>query len=85
MLTLCSNPDTTIPKHGVLRYCAGHFAGIIEKFGGKVVYTGKPKSVIYDEVLKRNSTTKNDRILMVGLLQQAITSPNRLSLIHNRV
>ena len=66
MLTLCSNPDTTIPKHGVLRYCAGHFAGIIEKFGGEVVYTGKPKSVIYDEVLKRNSTTKNDRILMVG-------------------
>lgn len=66
MLILCSNPDTTIPKHGILRYCAGHFAGIIESFGGKVTYTGKPKSIIYDEVLKRNSTTKLNRILMVG-------------------
>lgn len=66
MLILCSNPDTTIPKHGVLRYCAGHFAEIIERFGGQVVYTGKPKSVIYDEVLKRNNKTKHDRILMIG-------------------
>lgn len=66
MLILCSNPDTTIPKHGILRYCAGHFAGVIEKFGGKVIYTGKPKSVIYNEVLKRNINTKPERILMVG-------------------
>lgn len=66
MLILCSNPDTTIPKHGILRYCAGHFAGIIERFGGKVTYTGKPKSIIYDEVLKRKHKTKPDRILMVG-------------------
>ena len=66
MLILCSNPDTTIPKHGILRYCAGHFAGIIESFGGEVIYTGKPKSIIYDEVLKRHSKTKLDRILMVG-------------------
>lgn len=66
LLTLCSNPDTTIPKHGVVRYCAGYFAEIMEKFGGKVIYTGKPKSVIYDEVIERKRGAKKDRILMVG-------------------
>jgi len=66
LLTLCSNPDTTIPKHGTLRYCAGYFAEIIEKFGGKVIYTGKPKSVIYDYVLQKQKNIKKDRILMVG-------------------
>ncbi len=66
LLTLCSNPDTTIPKHGIVRYCAGYFAEIIEKFGGEVVYTGKPKSIIYDEVIKRKNKAKKDRILMVG-------------------
>ena len=66
MLILCSNPDTTIPKQGVLRYCSGYFAELIEKFGGKVIYTGKPKSVIYDKIIKRHSNTPLDRILMVG-------------------
>ena len=66
LLTICSNPDTTIPKHGALRYCAGHFAEIIEKFGGKVIYTGKPKSVVYDSVLQKKKGIKKDRILMVG-------------------
>lgn len=66
LLTICSNPDTTIPKHGTLRYCAGYFASIIEKFGGKVVYTGKPKNVIYDSILQRKKGIKKNRILMVG-------------------
>jgi HAD superfamily hydrolase (TIGR01459 family) len=66
LLTICSNPDTTIPKHGTLLYCAGYFASIIEKFGGKVVYTGKPKNVIYDSILQRKKGIKKNRILMVG-------------------
>jgi HAD superfamily hydrolase (TIGR01459 family) len=66
LLTLCSNPDTTIPKHGVIRYCAGYFAEIMEKFGGEVIYTGKPKSIIYDEIIERKRGTKKDRILMIG-------------------
>ena len=66
LLTICSNPDTTIPKHGTLRYCAGYFASIIEKFGGKIVYTGKPKSVIYDSILQRKKGINKSRILMVG-------------------
>jgi len=66
LLTLCSNPDTTIPKHGTIRYCAGYFAEIIEKFGGEVVYTGKPKEVIYNFALQKQQHIKKDRILMVG-------------------
>lgn len=66
LLTLCSNPDTTIPKHGVIRYCAGYFSEVMEKFGGEVIYTGKPKSIIYDEIIERKRNTKKDRILMVG-------------------
>ncbi|MDP4709457.1 MAG: TIGR01459 family HAD-type hydrolase [Rickettsiaceae bacterium] len=66
LLILCSNPDTTIPKHGTIRYCAGHFAEIIEKFGGEVVYTGKPKEVIYNFALQKQPHIKKERILMIG-------------------
>jgi HAD superfamily hydrolase (TIGR01459 family) len=66
LLILCSNPDTTIPKHGIIRYCAGYFAEIIEKFGGEVIYTGKPKEVIYNFALQKHQNVKKDRILMVG-------------------
>ncbi len=66
LLILCSNPDTTIPKHGAIRYCAGYFAQIIEKFGGTVTYTGKPKQIIYDHVLKNYNHIDKKRILMVG-------------------
>jgi HAD superfamily hydrolase (TIGR01459 family) len=66
ILTICSNPDTTIPKNGILRYCAGYFAKIIEEFGGGVVYTGKPEAIIYKEILKKHARVKNSQILMVG-------------------
>ena len=66
LLTLCSNPDTTIPKHGILRYCAGYFAEIMEKAGGKVVYTGKPKTIIYEEIFKRRPSIAKNKILMIG-------------------
>ena len=66
LLILCSNPDTTIPKQGMLRYCAGYFASIVEKFGGKVIYTGKPKSVIYDYALQKQPHVPKNRVLMIG-------------------
>ena len=66
LVTICSNPDTTIPKHGSLRYCSGYFAKIIEKFGGKVIYTGKPEKSIYDLVLNPRQNIQKDRILMIG-------------------
>ena len=66
MLNICSNPDTTIPKHGILRYCPGHFAKIIEQHGGNVIYTGKPETSIYDLVFQRKPQISKDRILMIG-------------------
>ncbi|PCJ28936.1 MAG: TIGR01459 family HAD-type hydrolase [Rickettsiales bacterium] len=66
LLNICSNPDTTIPKRGSLRYCAGYFAEIIEQHGGEVVYTGKPKTTIYDEIFRKKPNIKKNRILMVG-------------------
>ena len=66
MLNICSNPDTTIPKHGILRYCPGHFAKIIEQHGGNVIYTGKPETSIYDLVFQRKPKINKDRILMIG-------------------
>jgi len=66
LLRICANPDTIIPKRGGLRYCAGYFAEKIEKFGGEVLYTGKPKRPIYDFVFKKKPQIKKDRILMVG-------------------
>ncbi len=66
LVNICSNPDLTIPKHGILRYCAGYFAAIIEKFGGTVIYTGKPKDNIYNAIFERKKSINKNRILMVG-------------------
>ena len=66
LLNICSNPDTTIPKQGILRYCPGYFAKIIEQHGGDVIYTGKPEISIYDLVFQRKSKISKDRILMIG-------------------
>lgn len=66
LLILCSNPDTIIPKQNILRYCSGYFAEIIEKTGGKVIYTGKPKNVIYDYAFGKHKHIKKDKILMIG-------------------
>jgi HAD superfamily hydrolase (TIGR01459 family) len=66
LLNICSNPDITIPKHGILRYCPGHFAKIIEQHGGNVIYTGKPETSIYDLVFQRKPQISKDRILMIG-------------------
>lgn len=66
LLTLCANPDTIVPNKGVTRYCAGYFANIIEKAGGKVIYTGKPKRKIYDQILQLYPDIPKNRILMIG-------------------
>jgi HAD superfamily hydrolase (TIGR01459 family) len=66
MLSLCANPDTTIPKNGIIRYCAGYFAHIFEQHGGIIHYTGKPKSEIYNMVFNRAPGISKNRILMIG-------------------
>jgi HAD superfamily hydrolase (TIGR01459 family) len=66
LLTICSNPDTIISAHGVMRYCPGYFAKIIEQHGGDVVYAGKPAVPIYDLVFLRKPKVAKNRILMIG-------------------
>ena len=66
LVKLCANPDTTISQRGIIRYCAGHFANIIEDFGSKVTNTGKPEKMIYDKVFEQNQDIVKDRILMIG-------------------
>lgn len=66
-ISICMNPDVTIPAGaGHLRYCAGFFADKIEKFGGKVIYTGKPKVEIYNKLFTTLNNVPQERILMIG-------------------
>ena len=66
LLKICANPDISIPKGDMTRYCAGYFAKIIEENGGKVVYTGKPKDIMYQHVFKKAGKIPKNRILMIG-------------------
>lgn len=66
LLKICANPDISIPKGDMTRYCAGYFAKIIEENGGQVVYTGKPKDIMYQHVFKKAGKIPKNRILMIG-------------------
>lgn len=65
-ITICANPDTIIPNLGRNRYCSGYFAEKIEKMGGSVIYTGKPKPRIYQEAFRKIGNCDKNRILMIG-------------------
>lgn len=49
----CANPDLYVNKGSTILPCAGLIAQRYEEVGGKVVYFGKPYSIIYDQVIKR--------------------------------
>lgn len=67
IVNVCMNPDTVVPAgQGHIRYCSGYFAEKIENFGGKVIYTGKPKVEIYNKLLSTLTDVSKDRILMIG-------------------
>lgn len=65
-ICLCANPDTIIPFQNSNRYCAGYFAHIYEKMGGKVVYSGKPCKHIFQTVLDSTGLSADSKILMIG-------------------
>jgi HAD superfamily hydrolase (TIGR01459 family) len=50
LLMLCANPDWVVQRDGKLIYCAGALANEYEKIGGGVIYYGKPKAEIYENV-----------------------------------
>lgn len=66
LLKICSNPDISIPKGDKVRYCAGYFARIVEENDGDMIYTGKPKKIMYDHVFAKAGNISKDRILMIG-------------------
>jgi HAD superfamily hydrolase (TIGR01459 family) len=47
---LCANPDWVVQRGGKMIYCAGALANAYEKIGGAVIYYGKPKTAIYENV-----------------------------------
>lgn len=47
---ICANPDWVVQRGGKLVYCAGAIASEYEKIGGEVIYYGKPKTAIYENV-----------------------------------
>jgi len=54
LITLhCANPDLYVNKGPRVLPCAGLIAQKYEEIGGKVVYFGKPYSIIYDQVIKK--------------------------------
>jgi hypothetical protein len=63
---LCSNNDRVATTPDGISYCAGHFAEQFEKFGGKVLYIGKPFEPIFQESLKNYPNIPKNRILMIG-------------------
>ncbi len=65
-INICANPDIVAPGDGILRYCAGYFAAKVEKFGGEVLYTGKPNLEIYQQVMNSLPPISKKRILMIG-------------------
>lgn len=68
---LCANPDLKAERGDKIVFCAGALAEAYEKFGGDVVYAGKPHLPIYELALSmidnaRGQQTPKDRILAIG-------------------
>lgn len=64
---VCANPDKIIPNKGKLRYCAGYFAELYEKMGGRVTVIGKPGKDIFIQALSSTGLKSNPaRVLMIG-------------------
>jgi HAD superfamily hydrolase (TIGR01459 family) len=68
---LCANPDLRAERGSKLVYCAGALAQAYEKFGGDVVYAGKPHLPIYELAMGmiesgRGEPTPKERILAIG-------------------
>ena len=58
---VCTNPDLIVYRGDKKEYCAGTLAEIFKKYGGKVIYFGKPYPEIYKFCIK-----KKEKILVIG-------------------
>lgn len=68
LVMLCANPDLVVQRGGKLIFCAGALAQAYEKFGGAVVYYGKPHAPIYDVVRAALGDAKRPLAIGDGLL-----------------
>jgi HAD superfamily hydrolase (TIGR01459 family) len=81
IISICANPDIIIPRQESYRYCAGYFAQKLEQLGGKVIYTGKPYTEIYDQVILQLPLVPKNRILMIGdTFETDILGANRVGI-----
>lgn len=68
---LCANPDLRAERGDKIVYCAGALAEAYEKFGGDVIYAGKPHLPIYELALSmindaRGEQVPKERVLAIG-------------------
>ena len=64
-LVLCANPDLDVLHLGDVRFCAGYFAAHYVKLGGKVIQTGKPEKIIYEQCFE-SFESAGKKMLMIG-------------------
>lgn len=63
---VCLNPDVTVLIGGTPKLCAGHYAALYQKAGGRVHYIGKPYPDIYKRALGLAGIEKGARGLIIG-------------------
>jgi HAD superfamily hydrolase (TIGR01459 family) len=63
---VCANPDLIVHRGGIEEICAGSIAERYERFGGRVVYHGKPHGKIYEIIFKTLRLENRGRALGVG-------------------
>jgi len=59
---ICTNPDLIVDRGKKRELCAGSVALVFEKFGGEVVYFGKP----FPEVYNQSIDNRNKKVLSIG-------------------
>jgi HAD superfamily hydrolase (TIGR01459 family) len=64
---ICANPDRVVQRDGRLIYCAGALASEYEKIGGDVIYYGKPRTAIYNNVRAALKGAKNPLAIGDGM------------------
>jgi HAD superfamily hydrolase (TIGR01459 family) len=64
---MCVNPDLIVVKqNGQEMLCAGVLANEYKKMNGKVIYYGKPFSLVYKIVCESFSNPENKKIIAIG-------------------
>jgi HAD superfamily hydrolase (TIGR01459 family) len=67
MTMICVNPDLEVVRQtGERVACAGLIAAEYERMGGKVIYFGKPHSLVYQACFDLLKTIPKNKILAVG-------------------